>query len=191
MFWLCVACYPIAAFAAFAGADSSARDSVTAGWWWSGHGICRSWRRFTGVGLLHTLLGRAGAGSLPPPAGAASVIFPFVFHQPGFHRPVSILVGFAMVVAASRSRLPLPAWIPGCFGCRRWLWISVVVRQAITIPIGGGIPHLTIRPGPEQQLALAEEMDQRSLEAEIARPARSGTLWLGFRVVIAQTCERR
>jgi hypothetical protein len=89
------------------------------------------------MGLLDTLLGRAGAGSLPGPAGAASVILSVRLSI----NLVSIEAAFVVVDAASAIATSASGLDSGTASAVAG---GVDIRggtQAITIPIGGGIPH--------------------------------------------------
>ena len=97
------------------------------------------------VGLLATLLGRAGAGSLPHPAAAASVILSvrLSVNQVSINL-VSIEAAFGMVDAASVIATSASGMDSGTASA---VVGGVDIRggtQAITIPLGGGIPHLMI-----------------------------------------------
>ena len=98
------------------------------------------------VGLLDTLLGRAGAGSLPHPAGAASVILSVRLSiSLASIDLVSIEAAFVMVDAASAIATSASGMDSGTASAVAG---GVDIRggtQAITIPIGGGILHLTTR----------------------------------------------
>ena len=97
------------------------------------------------VGLPDALLGRAGAGSLPHPAGAASVIPPVRLSinlasiNLGSIEAAFVVVDAASAIATSASGMDSGTALVVAGG--------VDIRggtQAITIPIGGGIPHLMI-----------------------------------------------
>ena len=98
------------------------------------------------VGLLDTLLGRAEAGSLPHPAGVASVILSVHLSiSPASINLVSIEAAFVMVDAASAIATSASGMDSGTASAVAG---GVDIRggtQAITIPIGGGILHLTTR----------------------------------------------
>jgi hypothetical protein len=101
------------------------------------------------VGLLDTLLGRAGAGSLPHPAGAASVILSVRLSiSLASINLVSIEAAFVMVDAASAIATSASGMDSGTASAVAGGVDGVDIRggtQAITIPIGGGIPHLMTR----------------------------------------------
>jgi hypothetical protein len=91
-------------------------------------------------GLLDTLLGRAEAGSLPHPAGAASVILS-VRLSISLASIDPIEVTLVMVDAASALATSASGMDSGTASAVAG---GVDIRggtQAITIPIGGGIPH--------------------------------------------------
>ncbi len=96
-----------------------------------------------GVGLLDTLWERAGAGSLPHAAGAASVILSVRLSiSLASINPIEgalVMVEAASALATSASGMDS--------GTASAVAGGVDIRggtQAITIPIGGGIPHLMI-----------------------------------------------
>ena len=96
------------------------------------------------VGLLDTRWGRVGAGSLPHPAGAASGILSVRLSiSLASINMVSIEVAFvvdaasAIVTCASGMDSGTASAVAGGVDIRGG-------TQAITIPIGGGIPHLMI-----------------------------------------------
>jgi len=95
------------------------------------------------VGLLDTRWGRVGAGSLPLPAGAASVILSVRLSiSLASIDPIEVtlvMVDAAPALATSASGMDS--------GTASAVAGGVDIRggtQAITIPIGGGIPHLMI-----------------------------------------------
>jgi hypothetical protein len=97
------------------------------------------------VGLLDTLLGRAGAGSLPHPAGAASVILSVRLSiSLASINLVSIEAALVMVDAASAIATSASGMDSGTASAVAGGADIRGGTQAITIPIGGGIPHLMI-----------------------------------------------
>lgn len=87
--------------------------------------------------LLDTLLGRAGAGSLPHSAGAASVIL----SVPLSINLVSIEAAFVVVDAASATATSASGMDSSTASAVAGGMDIRGGTQAITIPIGGGIPH--------------------------------------------------
>ena len=95
------------------------------------------------VGLQDTLWGRAGAGSLPHAAGAASLILS-VRPSISLASVNPIEVALVMVDAASALATSASGMDSGTASA---VADGVDIRggtQAITIPIGGGIPPLMI-----------------------------------------------
>jgi hypothetical protein len=98
------------------------------------------------VGHLDTLLDRAVAGSLPHPAGAVSVILSVRLSiSLASINLFSIEAAFVMVDAASAIATSASGMDSGTASAVAG---GVDIRggtQPITIPIGGGIPHLMTR----------------------------------------------